>query len=123
MSETYSPATQRLITAIERGEIAADIGFLVGLDRPAMLSPDPAALTAARRRDEVLAKGHRWRVVTETLWQDLLELGYERPEQQVYVLALSDVEVWLDSDASFDELDQDGWRGSQGTRYVVPVSG
>ncbi|CAN5521216.1 hypothetical protein BH24CHL1_BH24CHL1_16550 [soil metagenome] len=121
MAERYSPVTARLVTAIEQGEIQADIGYLVGLDRPAMLSPDPAALMAARRRNEVLAKGHRWRVVTEALWKDLLELGRERPEQRVYILALSDLENWMDNDTGFDGLDQDGWRGDQGTIYVVPV--
>ena len=121
MAETYSPVTARLVTAVEQGEIEADIGYLVGLDRPAMLSPDPAALLAARRRDEVLAKGHRWRVVTGALWKDLLGLGRERPEQRVYVLALSAVENWMDSDISFEDLEQDGWRGDQGTVWIVPI--
>lgn len=123
MSDTYNPATKRLVAAIERGEIAADIGYLVGLDRPAMLSPDPAALMAARRRDEVLAKGHRWRVVTEALWNDLLDLGRERPEQRVFVVSLPDVESWMDSDMTFADLDQDGWRANEGTRYVIPLPG
>jgi hypothetical protein len=121
LAERYSPVTARLVTAIEQGEIQADIGYLVGLDRPAMLSPDPAALMAARRRNEVLAKGHRWRVVTETLWRDLLGLGRERPEQRVYVLAVSALEKWMGNDISLDDLDQDGWRGDQGTRYIIPV--
>lgn len=121
MVETYSPVTARLVAAIEQGEIEADIGYLVGLDRAAMLSPDPAALMAARRRDEVLAKGHRWRVVTEALWKDLLDLGRERPEQRVYVLVLSDIEDWMDDGMSFDDLDQDGWRGDQGTAWIVPI--
>ena len=123
MAETYSPSTARLVAAIKQGEIAAEIGYLVGLDRPAMLSPDPAALMAARRRDEVLAKGHRWRVVTEGLWKDLLDLGRERPEQRVYVVPLAAVEDWMADDIGFQDLDQDGWRGDQGTVWVVPIVG
>lgn len=121
MSETYNPATLRLIMAIERGEIPADIGFLVGLDRPAMLSPDAAALMAARRRDEVLARGHRWRVVTGTLWNDLLDLGRERPQQRAYVVLFAALEEWLGAHGSLEDLEADGWRGNQGTTWVVPI--
>lgn len=117
----HNSATARLLAAIERGEIAAKTGFLVGLDRPAMLSPDPAALMAARRRGEVLAQGHRWRVVTEALWKDLLDLGRERPEQRVYVIPLSILEDWLGPDGSLDDFEASGWRGDQGTTWVVPI--
>ncbi len=121
MSDRYSPATARLVRAIERGEIAARVGYLVGLDRPALLSPDPAALMAARRRSEVLARGHRWRVVTEALWKDLLDLGRQRPEQRVYVLLVAELEAWMDASISFADLDQDGWRADQGTAFVIPI--
>ena len=121
MSAEQSMKTVQLITAIRAGDIPARIGYLVGLDRPALLAPDPAALMAARRPDEILARGHRWRVVSELLWHDLLELGRERPEQQAYVIEVDTIEAWLDQPDALPEIDADGWRGNQGNVLVLPV--
>lgn len=121
MTDQYGPVTQRLVTAIRRGEIAAEAGYLVGLDRPALLAPDPAALLAAQRRDEILATGHRWRVVTESLWLDLLKLGRERPLQRIYVIPVATLEAWIESPDELAALDRDGWRGDQGTSFNLPI--
>lgn len=117
MNTELTATTRELIAAIERNDVPAARGFLVGLDRPALLAPDPAALLAASRPLEILARGHRWRVVTGSLWADLLELGRERPEQQVYV-----VEVAALEGRDLSELDQDGWRANQGNRWILPIT-
>ncbi|HEX2282535.1 MAG TPA: hypothetical protein VHG52_12330, partial [Thermomicrobiales bacterium] len=98
MTSDHSPIAQRMIVSIRAGGLSARVGYLVGLDRPALLSPDPAAVMAAERPDDILASGYRWRVVTERLWQDLLALGRERPRQQVFVVPIPDVEAWLEGD-------------------------
>lgn len=122
MIDDLTPSTRLLIDAIGREEIEAQTGYLVGLDRPALLAPDPAALLAASRADDILATGHRWRVVNRALWLDLLELGRERPEQQVLVLTVAGIEAWLPDDATLAEVDTDGWRGNQGNVFVLPVT-
>lgn len=123
LHESYGSVAARLVAAIEREELNAQVGYLVGLDRPTLLSPDPAAVMVGRRRDEVMAQGHRWRVVTESLWNDVLGLGRERPEQRVYVLPLWLVDVWLGDELTLQDLDRDGWRGNQGTTYIMPILG
>lgn len=122
MSSTLTETTRQLISAIENGGVQARSGYLVGLDRPALLAPDAGALLAAQRPQDIIASGHRWRVVTESLWQDLLDLGRERPEQQVFVITVADLETWLDDAPGLADLDQDGWRGNQGTVYVLPIT-
>ena len=122
MSSTLTKTTKNLIAAIDRGDVSAQTGYLVGLDRPALLAPDPGALLAAGRPQDILVTGHRWRVVTESLWHDLLDLGRERPEQQVLVVPVAALQDWLDDDAGLTDLDQDGWRGDQGTVYVLPIT-
>lgn len=119
--DDYTGATQALLTAIRQGDIEGTTGYLVGLDRPALLAPDPAALLASRRRDEILAGGHRWRVVTEALWNDLLALGRERPLQRVYVVEMAAIESWIESPDTLDDLATDGWRADQGTKLIVPI--
>lgn len=122
MSGEYGSVSRKMIDAIESDELPAARGYLVGLDRPALLSPDPAAILAAERESDILASGYRWRVVTEGLWQDLLALGRERPVQQVYVVSIADIETWLeDNPEDLAELDPDGWRGNQGTMFVLPI--
>jgi hypothetical protein len=121
MDQPLTGATIRLIAGLRAGEIPHRTGYLVGLDRPALLAPDPAALLAARREDEILARGHRWRIVTERLWSDLLDLGRERPEQKVYVIDVADIEAWLDEPEDLAAIDRDGWRGNQGQVLVLPV--
>lgn len=114
--------TRKLVAAIDRGDIVARQGYLVGLDRPALLAPDAGALLAAQRPDDIIAHGHRWRVVTEALWLDLLDLGRERPEQQVLAITIADIESWLTDPAGLADLDRDGWRGNQGTMLVLPIT-
>ena len=114
--------TRKLIAALERGDVTARRGYLVGLDRPALLAPDAGALLAAQRPEDIIAQGHRWRVVTEPLWRDLLDLGRERPEQQVFAITIADIESWLDDPAGLSDLDRDGWRGNQGTMFVLPIT-
>lgn len=121
MTVDYTAVSQALLTAVERGEIKGSIGYLVGLDRPALLAPDPAALLANRRRNEILAGGHRWRVVTEALWNDLLALGRERPLQRVYVIEMAAIEAWIESAEELDDLTTDGWRADQGTKLIMPI--
>ena len=122
MSSTLTHITRLLIAAIDRGDVPARTGFLVGLDRPALLSPDAGALLAAQRPQDIIARGHRWRVVSESLWLALLDLGRERPEQQVLVVAVADLEIWLGDAPGLSDLDKDGWRGNQGTVYVLPIT-
>jgi hypothetical protein len=121
MPESVSSTTGRLLAALAAGDVPHQTGFLVGLDRPALLAPDPAAVLAARREGDILARGHRWRVVTRSLWHDLLDLGRERPEQQVYVIAVADIESWLDDPSNLTDVDSDGWRGNQGQVLVLPM--
>lgn len=122
MDPELTATTRRLIRSLDDGEIVARRGYLVGLDRPALLAPDAGALLAASRPLDVLVTGHRWRVVTESLWLDLLELGRERPEQQVLVFSISDLETWLDDSTRLADLDSDGWRGNQGNVLVLPIT-
>jgi hypothetical protein len=119
--QDLTPVTQRLLADIEAGKIHSTMGYLVGLDRPAILAPDPAALLAARRNDDVIVTGHRWRIVTEALWKDLLSLGRERPEQRVTVVSIAEIEAWISNPDDLSELDKDGWRGNQGTVLVLPL--
>lgn len=112
--------TRELIAAIEGNLVPAVQGYLVGLDRPALLAPDPAALLAARRPDDILARGHRWRVVNRSLWDALQELERVRPEQLVYVVQIAVLEAW--NEDGLPELDRDGWRGNRGTAYVLPIT-
>jgi hypothetical protein len=121
MPESVSGTTVRLLAALQAGEVPHQTGYLVGLDRPALLAPDPGALLAARREGDILARGHRWRVVTESLWHDLLDLGQERPEQQVHVIDVADIESWLDDPSNLADIDTDGWRGNQGQVLVLPI--
>lgn len=121
MTESCTETTRLLIEEIENGVMDAEIGYLVGLDRPALLAPDRAALLASQRHEDVLARGHRWRVVNEALWTDLLDLGRERPVQRVYVIQLSAVDQWLEATGSVAELEEDGWRGDQGTTWIIPM--
>lgn len=120
MTAELTIATRELLAAIEDNTVLAVQGYLVGLDRPALLAPDPAALLAARRPDDILARGHRWRVVNQSLWDALQELERVRPEQLVYVIQVADLEAW-NVDALVD-LDHDGWRGNRGTSYVLPIT-
>ncbi len=112
--------TRELRAAIEGNLVPAVQGYLVGLDRPALLAPDPAALLAARRPDDILARGHRWRVVNRSLWDALQELERVRPEQLVYVVQIAVLEAW--NEDGLPELDRDGWRGNRGTAYVLPIT-
>ena len=122
MPGEYGPLAQQMIIAMEGGEIQAERGYLVGLDRPALLAPDRAAAMADARQSEILASGHRWRVVMESLWHDLLALGRDRPLQQVYVVAIADIEAWLDTiSGDLGDLEPDGWRGNQGTLFILPI--
>ena len=121
MSEPLTETTVRLIAGLRAGDVPHRTGYLVGLDRPALLAPDPAALLAARRKDDILARGHRWRVVTGSLWNDLLDLGRERPEQQVYVIDVADIESWLEDPSNLVDVDSNGWRGNQGQVLVLPI--
>ncbi len=120
MTGELTAATQELIAAIESAIIPASRGYLVGLDRPALLAPDPAAVMAANRPEDILARGHRWRIVTLPLWEALQELERVRPEQQVYVVKVADLEAW--NKTALPDLDRDGWRGDQGTSYILPIT-
>jgi hypothetical protein len=122
VTDDLTPTTIKLIEAIKREDIDAQTGYLVGLDRPALLAPDPAALMAAGRPGDILVTGHRWRVVTHQLWLDLLSLGRERPEQPVLVVNVVDLQEWLGGDTGLSDLDQNGWRGNQGAAYVLPIT-
>lgn len=120
LTAELTAATRELIAAIEDDTVPAARGYLVGLDRPALLAPDPAALLAANRPADILARGHRWRVVNRSLWDALQELERVRPEQQVYVIQVADLQVW--NDPGLSEIDRDGWRGDQGTSFVLPIT-